>query len=178
MKVWITLLRGVNVGGRKLNMKAFAAALTKAGLADVRTYIQSGNIVLRSEKSAAKIEALIAEAVRGVAGFDAKVQLVSAEELRKAARDNPFAEAAARDHKSVHLVFLAEKIAVKDLAPLDAFTSEREKFALKGRVFYLYSRDGLSVSKLAEKAGKLLGDGATARNWRTVTKLIEMAGGA
>lgn len=176
MKVWIALLRGVNVGGRKLNMKDFAAALSKAGLSDVRTYIQSGNVVFRtSEKSAVKTAALVEAAVRKVAGFEAKAQVLSADAVRKATRDNPFMDAASANHKSVHLIFLSEKIAAGELAPLNAFKTPHEDFALKDRVFYLYSRGGLSVSKLAEKAGRLLGERSTARNWRTVQQLIAMA---
>lgn len=177
MKVWIALLRGVNVGGRKLNMKAFAAALTKAGLADVRTYIQSGNVVFGSkEKSAVKLAEIVAQAAEDVAGFDVKVQVVSADELKKAAEGNPFAQAASTDHKSVHLFFLSEKVDASELASLAVLKTDHEDFALKGLVFYLYSRDGLSASKLAEKAGRVLAARVTARNWRTVTTLIEMAG--
>lgn len=177
MKVWVALLRGVNVGGRKLDMKAFAAALTKGGLADVRTYIQSGNVVFGSkEKSAARLAEIVARAAEDVAGFEVKVQVISADELKKAAQGNPFAKAASTDQKSVHLFFLSEKVATSELATLSALKTDHEDFALKGPVFYLYSRDGLSASKLAEKAGRVLAARATARNWRTVTTLIEMAG--
>jgi uncharacterized protein (DUF1697 family) len=176
MKVWIALLRGVNVGGRKLNMKQFASALEKAGLTDVRTYIQSGNVVFRAKETrAAALSALIERCVEKVAGFSAAVQVIPVEELRKAARDNPFLDAASVDHKSVHLFFLLEKAPASGLATLEALKTDHEDFTLKGGVFYLYSRDGLSASKLAEKAGRLLGARATARNWRTVSKLIEMA---
>jgi uncharacterized protein (DUF1697 family) len=176
MKIWIALLRGVNVGStRKLPMKDFATALTKAGLSDVRTYIQSGNVVFRSrEATAAPLVKIVETAIEKVGGFKSRAQVLSASDLRKAARDNPFPKATAT-HTSLHFFFLSEKVATAELAALEPLKTDHEDFALKGRVFYLYSRDGLTASKLAEKAARLLGDRATARNWRTVATLVEMA---
>ena len=81
---------------------------------------------------------------------------------------------AADNPKSVHLFFLDEAPAKPDLKSLEALKTKTEGFALKGKVFYLHTPDGFGTSKLAMRAGKLLGVEGTARNWRTVTTLLGM----
>jgi uncharacterized protein (DUF1697 family) len=75
----------------------------------------------------------------------------------------------------VHLFFLAKSPKKPDTRGLDALRTATERFELKDRVFYLHTPDGFGKSKLAARAERLLGVDATARNWRTVTALIEMA---
>ncbi len=178
MKNWIALFRGVNVGGHnKLPMKALAAALEEGGLDNVRTYIRSGNVVFRTKTgTAATLSAKIAATVEKDFEFRPKVLVVSLADLAAAARGNPF-PSAARDPKSVHLYFLDGVPKKPDVARIDAAKAKSEDYALKGRVFYLSTPAGFGVSKLAAAAEKLLGVGATARNWRTVTMLLEMAKG-
>jgi uncharacterized protein (DUF1697 family) len=86
---------------------------------------------------------------------------------------NPYPEAD-EEPKSVHLYFLAGDPAEADIAGLEAVRAPAERFHLEGGVFYLHAPDGVGRSKLAAKAERLLGVSATARNWRTVTKLREM----
>ena len=81
---------------------------------------------------------------------------------------------AAENPKSVHLFFLNDAPTKPDLKSLEALKTKTEGFALKGRVFYLHTPDGFGTSKLAARAGKLLGVEGTARNWRTVTTLLGM----
>jgi uncharacterized protein (DUF1697 family) len=178
MKTYIALFRGVNVGGRHLlPMRDLKALMARAGCLDVRTYIQSGNAVFRS--AAADDERLanaLAAAVLKARGFEPRVLVRTLAEVRDAATNNPFPDACAIP-QALHLFFLAERAARADLGAMQALKSGTERFALKGRVLYLHTPDGLGRSKLAAAAERLLGVEATARNWRTVQALIALAMG-
>jgi uncharacterized protein (DUF1697 family) len=176
MSTCIALFRGINVGGnRQLPMAELRTILEKHGCAEVRTYIQSGNAIFRSKPSdILTLAKRIGAAVAKSRGFEPRVLLLTQSELEKAAAGNPFPQANANP-KSLHLFFLTDTPAKPDLKALAALKAPTEEFALKGKVFYLYTPDGFGTSKLAEKAERLLGVDATARNWRTVTTLIEMA---
>lgn len=176
MKTWIALFRGINVGGNNpLPMKQLVALLEDAGCRDVRTYIQSGNAVLRSPLAdAARLTTRIRSAVAACCGFESQVMILGHKELARAAAANPFAEAAASP-KSVHLYFLAERPRRPDFESLDRVKAASESYALKGKVLYLHTPDGLGTSKLAARIERDLGVAATARNWRTVTALLELA---
>lgn len=176
MTRWIVLFRGINVGGRGLlPMKELVAVLKDQGYADVRTYIQSGNVVLRSRESRPeRVSARIAKAVSESHGFRPAVLTLGADDMRQAAEANPFPKAQ-NDPKSLHLFFLAESPKRPDLGALEALKSATESFALADKVLYLHAPDGIARSKLAARAERLLGVDATARNWRTVTKVLELA---
>lgn len=176
MKTYIALLRGINVGGNNvLPMKDLVTTLESAGARDVATYIQSGNAVFRSEEQDA---ALLAEGIRAAIGerhgFEPRVLVLGSEEMEEAVRSNPFPEAEA-EPKTLHLYFLAASPERPDLDALEGIKGDRERFVLGDRVFYLHAPDGIGRSRLAANAEKLLGVPATARNWRTVRKVMEMA---
>ena len=177
MKTWIALLRGINVGGHHLlPMKRLAAIVEALGGEGVRTYIQSGNVVFRCKiVSSAKLERAITDAIEAEFGFAPRVMLIAADAFAAAVAGNPFPHAEA-DHKSLHLWFLDSPAAGADVVAMEAIKNPNERFALVERVFYLHAPDGIGKSKLAERVERLLGVAATARNWRTVTTLVEMAG--
>jgi uncharacterized protein (DUF1697 family) len=175
MSTWVAFLRGIGGGIRPMLMKDLQAALQGLGLTDVRTYIQSGNVVFRrSRATAAKLEAQIAQAIVDEFGFESKVIVLSARELAQAAAGNPFAQADARP-AAVHLFFLARRAPNPDVATMTRLKTASETFVLAGRVLYLHTPDGFGTSKLAARIEKLLGVPATARNWRTVTKMLALA---
>ena len=176
MNTWIALFRGINVGGNNmLPMKQLAVLLEKNGCCDVKTYIQSGNVIFKSSLSdARRVERRLQDAVAEKHGFEPRVIALTLKELEKAAAANPF-PGASEDPKSVHLFFLATAPEKADTKGLDGLRKGKERFELKGKVFYLFTPEGFGKSKLAERTEKLLGVPATARNWRTVTTLIEMA---
>lgn len=176
MKTYIALFRGINVGGsHMLSMKDLRLVLEKHGCVGVQTYIQSGNAVFRSARSdAVRLANQVSAAVSASRGFEPRVLVLTRAELESAAARNPFPEAD-ENPPSVHLFFLAERPRNPDLKSLEALRTNRERFALKSRVFYLHTPDGLGRSKLAARAERLLGVDATARNWRTVTTLLRMA---
>jgi uncharacterized protein (DUF1697 family) len=176
MATWVAFLRGINVGGNhKLPMKELTALLGKEGLSDIATYIQSGNAVFRCARATAPaLGKRIGEAISRQHGFHPRVLVLSAAELEQAAAANPFPQADA-DPAKLHLFFLATKPSSANLGALHALKAGSEAFELIDEVFYLYTPDGLGRSKLAERVERHLGVEATARNWRTVGKVLEMA---
>jgi uncharacterized protein (DUF1697 family) len=176
VKTYIALLRGINVVGRRIvPMRDLRLALENAGCIDVRTYIQSGNVVFRSAlDDAAHLSEQLAAAVSSRHGFEPRVLVRTLAELERAAAGNPFPEAD-DDPKSLHLFFLAKPAKTPDLKSLAALETNTERFVLKGAIFYLHTPDGFGRSKLAARAERLLGVDVTARNWRTVKTLLDMA---
>jgi uncharacterized protein (DUF1697 family) len=176
MKTYIALFRGINVGGKnKLPMKDLVATLENVGCRDVATYIQSGNAVFRSgEQDASLLSGRIGTAIRERHSFEPQVLLLESDEMERAMRSNPFPEAES-EPKTLHLYFLAVPPERPDLDALEGIKGVRERFVLGDGVLYLHAPDGLGRSKLAANVEKLLGVPATARNWRTVRKVMEMA---
>jgi uncharacterized protein (DUF1697 family) len=175
MNQYIALFRGLNAGGsHKLPMADLKALLEKNGCADVRTYVQSGNAILRCPgTSVESLAKRVTAAISKRHGFEPRVFVLTRSELEKAAAGNPFPQADEKP-QTLHLFFLAETPKKPNLAPLEAIKTKSEAFALKGKVLYVYTPDGFGISKLGGQAEKLLGVDATARNWRTVRTLLEM----
>jgi uncharacterized protein (DUF1697 family) len=157
-------------------MKELRALLENLGLQNVRTYIASGNVVFQSEENdRSRLAREISAEIKKGHGFEPDVQLLTEEEMEKAIQANPFPEGEA-EPKSLHLFFLAAVPENPDLKAIDALRIENERFALIDKVFYLYAPDGIGRSKLAEKVGRYIDVSMTARNWRTVGKIMEMVG--
>ena len=176
MNIWIALLRGINVGGKNvLKMKDLVAVLEQAGCSDVNTYVQSGNAVFRSaESSAMAMGGRIEDALRENRGVEARALVLGAEELTDAMDSNPYPQAEDEPSK-LHLFFLSEPPQSPDIESINTLKADSELFVLTDKVFYLHAPDGIGRSKLAARVEKLLGVNATARNWRTVSKVGEMA---
>jgi uncharacterized protein (DUF1697 family) len=165
----IALLRGVNVGGNKrLEMARLRALLEELGYRDVRTYVNSGNAVFSGpSRSEQHLEAAIAKAF----GFEVPVVLRSRDALADVVQANPF-RGIATDPARYLVVFCAAE-ASTELDPAD-FAPER--FEVRGREVYLWAPGGIGDSALAKAlATKALGNKSTARNWRTVEKLLALA---
>ncbi|MCA9955867.1 MAG: DUF1697 domain-containing protein [Anaerolineales bacterium] len=175
MNTVIALLRGINVGGHnKLPMKELKTVLAQLGLTEVQTYIQSGNVVFRSERT--DFPALAEEITSAIGkshGFEPQVMLLSLAALATAVSHNPF-PATDEQHKTLHFYFLEGVPPAPDLAMLETLKADSEQFALNDAVFYQYAPDGIGRSKLAAKVERAMGVAATARNWRTVSTLLEM----
>jgi len=174
MKTYIVLFRGINVGGNHmLPMKELKVVLEQNGCEGVQTYIQSGNVILNSSLSDGQLAKRLSAAVSKSHGFEPRVMVLTSAELERAAAANPF-PAAHENPKSVHLFFLDSVPKKPDLKSLEALKIKSEEFALKGKVFYVHTPEGLGTSKLVARIEKFLGVQGTARNWRTVTTLIGM----
>jgi uncharacterized protein (DUF1697 family) len=175
METIIAWLRGINVGGNnRLPMRDLVANLQEMGLQNVQTYIQSGNVCFQTERTnLPELAHEMGAVIEKSHGFRPQVMLLRLADLETAVARNPFPEAQA-DHKTLHFYFLESVPPTPDLALLAALKIEREQFQLIDKVFYLYAPDGIGRSKLAEKVEKALGVATTARNWRTVSKMLEM----
>ena len=176
MKTYIALFRGVNVGGTNvLPMKDLVALLENIGSQNVKTYIQSGNAVFQNqEENPSLLSNKIRVTLKKRHGLEPQVLLLTPEEIERAIESNPFPEAES-EPKTLHIHFLATMPKNPDLDALESIKSDRERFALKDRVFYLHAPDGIGRSKLAANTEKLLGVAITGRNWRTVCKIMTMA---
>jgi uncharacterized protein (DUF1697 family) len=173
---WIAFFRGINVGGNNaLSMRDLTTILETLDCHNVRTYIQSGNAVFQhADTNPTKLGPRIEKAVLSKLGFAPSVVALSLKELEQAAASNPFPQAAP-EPKSLHLFLLAAKPTNPDIKRLNVLKAERESFILSGRVFYLYAPDGIRRSRLAGQVDKCIGVKTTARNWRTILKVMEMA---
>jgi uncharacterized protein (DUF1697 family) len=176
MTRWIALFRGINVGGNNLlPMKQLILDLEAMKLQNIKTYIQSGNVVFDSGAKDAKLLAKsIGERIEREHGFLPQVLLLSLNDLQRAIRENPFPEAIS-DPPSLHFFFLEQPARSPNITALDAAKAATENYVLTDRVLYLHAPDGVGRSKLAATAEKKLGVTATARNYRTVEKLLALA---
>jgi uncharacterized protein (DUF1697 family) len=173
------LLRGVNVGGRnRVPMKELARIFAGIGCRDVRTYIQSGNVLFRATKSlAARVPRVVSALIREELRLEVPVLVRSGAELEAVARGNPFARRGA-DPASLHVAFLAYEPSGEAVAALDPDRSPPDEFVVRGREIYLRCPNGMGRSRLtAEYLDRTLGNVSTARNWNTVRKLVALAQG-
>jgi uncharacterized protein (DUF1697 family) len=175
---YAVLLRAVNVGGHnKVPMPWLRDAATDAGFTDVATYVQSGNLVLSSTSGAAAVGKSVAGLIQQEHGLDIEVIVRSRSDLAAVIKANPFPDAVA-DPKLLHVSFLAGKPSAATIKKLDPEEFAPERFAVKGSELYLWYPNGSGRSKMAAAPWeKRLGVRGTARNWRTVTTLLEMLGG-
>lgn len=172
-------LRGVNVGGkRKLPMDHLRAYLGDLGAANVRSYIQSGNVVF--EVAPHDLDALHAAFVANAPdrfGFDLAWTVRSAVELERAVLVNPFLvdERAPGDGKTLHVGFLDRTPDPSAVAALPPSPSPPDAYQVLGREVYFSFPNGVGRSKLAaSRMFDALGASMTVRNWRTVTTMLEM----
>jgi len=175
MKTFIAFFRGINVGGHNIiPMKDLVNILGSLGCRDVRTYIQSGNVVFSKELTDSKtFSERIAERIEGSFDFKPKVLLLTREELSLRIENNPFPT---EEGKNLHFYFLERIPDDPKLDRVRSLKSPTEQFLLRDDVFYLFAPDGIGRSKLAANVESCLGIHATARNHNTVMKVLSMAG--
>jgi uncharacterized protein (DUF1697 family) len=172
----IVLLRGVNLASRnRISMPDLREALEEAGFEDVSTYVQSGNVVLTSKASAKQVESDVRRLLADRFGLDIAVVVRTRAELAAVVKRNPLGKVATNP-KLYQVTFLEKAPTAELVRNLEAVAVGKEQVAHIGRELYAWHPDGVARSKLAAlMAGKGLGVTATARNWRTVTKLLELA---
>jgi uncharacterized protein (DUF1697 family) len=172
----IVLLRGVNLVKRnRIPMPALREALDDAGFADVQTYVQSGNVVLSTAKSAKRVRAEVESTISRRFGLDVDVLVRTRAQLAKVVERDPFGKAAT-DPKLYQVTFLEKRPHAEIVRRAEAAAAGEERVVLLGRELYSWHPAGRGRSKLAALlAGKGLGVTATARNWTTVTTLLALA---
>ncbi len=175
MATYIALLRGINVGGNNLlPMKDMAAMLSECGCAEVRTYIQSGNAVFRSDRKATDIAADFQSFCQSTKGFAPQTLILPLDQYAEIVRANPFREAESTP-KALHVFFLLTPALNVDQSAMQAACNPTERFRLTDQALYLHAPDKLTDSLLAPKLAKFIKAPMTARNWNTVAKLLDMA---
>jgi uncharacterized protein (DUF1697 family) len=189
MATHVALLRGINVGGRnKVAMADLREVVAGLGHADVSTYIQSGNVLFSAEDGDADTAALaaaLAKAITAALGVSAPTVVLSSSELAAVLAANPFPDEP--DPRRVHAVLLSGAPGADATAKIDdALTrstakGSRDELAIVGRTLYLHTPDGFGNSELAAAVLRIVtspraGVTGTARNWATMTKLLDLCG--
>ena len=172
----LALLRGINVGGKaKLPMKELSAIFAAAGATNIRTYIQSGNVLFESPLPDPLI-ALVTTEIARIYGYPGRIVLRSAAELNAAFNANPFAKAG-KLRETLHVYFLADKPDPAATKSLDPDRSPGDSCVVRNREIYLHLPNGMARTKLTNAYfDAKLKTTSTARNWNTVGKLVELAG--
>ncbi len=179
MAVWVALLRGINLGSHnKLAMPALRTALSDAGFVDVRTYVQSGNVVLRSShRSPAAVARAVQGVVRECSGVDTPVIVRTPDQLREVLTWDPFPQPADARPTTVHVVHLDRTPAP---AAVDAVLTAdwgKDEIAVRGPEAVLHYAESMHGSRLqAVTVLRRLGVDGTARNWRTLCALVGLCG--
>jgi uncharacterized protein (DUF1697 family) len=176
MTTWVALLRAVNLGPtNKVAMAELRTALAADGYNDVRTHLQSGNVLFSASgrTTGAAVEKKVAATIRSEFGLDVKVMVRSASELDKVVHGNPFVGRKV-DPKQLHAVFLSAEPAAKQRSAVDPDAYAPDELVFGDRVVYVRLPNGVQGAKLPSWE-KLLGVDATMRTWRTVTRLAELA---
>jgi uncharacterized protein (DUF1697 family) len=156
-------------------MPKLRSALEDAGFDDVATYVQSGNIVLSSADSAAKVARGVERLIKKEFGLEIPAVVRTRAQLAAVVKRNPLGRVA-KNPKRYQVSFLEKKPSAELVRKLEKVAAPGERIAAHGREIYAWHPEGVARSKLwSALAGKGLGVTATARNWTTVTKLLELA---
>src|ERR1700734_691383 len=177
MPVYISMLRGINVGGHKrIKMDKLRALFEALGFEQVKTYIQSGNIVFKTKKTSASVlSRRIEEKILGDFGFSVSVISRSSDEMAWTIESNPFLKEREIDREKLHVMFLSDAPAPDDLKKLSDLTAAPNQCRSLDREIYFYLPNGVSQSVLMKSpVDRILGVVTTTRNWKTVNSLHQM----
>lgn len=178
MAVMISMLRGINVGGHNIiKMDALRNLYESLGIPDAQTYVQSGNVVFRTnERDAIRLAKKIQNGIEKGFGCKPEIILRSSAELADVIARNPFAKRRDIEPGKLLVLFLASEPNSEARKKVLAIKADPEELHMSGREVYIYFRNGMGKTKLPwTTIEKLLGTPGTGRNWNSVTKLLEMA---
>ena len=173
---YIALLRGINVSGQKLiKIEELQKLFEALKFESVRTYIQSGNVIFKSDiKEPAKIIGLIEKKIKDKFSFDVTVIIRNTDELGKIIKNNPFVKTKPID--KLYTAFLSGTFDKSKSELLEKYKSKTEEYKINNTEVYLYYPDGAGRTKLTNNIiESKLGVKATSRNWNTVNKLYELS---
>ncbi|MEO9144034.1 MAG: DUF1697 domain-containing protein [Ginsengibacter sp.] len=180
MQIFISILKGINVGGQKRILMADLKTLYESlQLKDVITYIQSGNVVFKSDGTFPDIEIAkkIEKAIDVKYGFQVPVIIRTKKELQKIISDNPFLKNKSIDVKKLHVTFLSGKPFKINVESIEETNFSPDEFVIQGKEIYLHIPESYGETKLSNNFfEKKLKVSATTRNWNTVNKLLEASG--
>jgi uncharacterized protein (DUF1697 family) len=177
MPVYVALLRGINLGGHKIiKMDQLRASLEGLGFEQVRTYIQSGNIVFKAPKISDKaLSTKIGAKIQSDFGHSVAVIVRTADEIKQAIIDNPFLKDRKIDQTKLHVMFLSEHPVQSALDKLETLVLKPEEFRCLGKELYFYLPNGVADSAVMKKPiDRVLAVTTTMRNWKTANKIDEI----
>jgi uncharacterized protein (DUF1697 family) len=178
MAVIISMLRGVNLGGHnRVKMDALRALYEALGLRGAQTYVQSGNVIFRTEgRDLMRLHKRLENGIERSFGFRSDVIFRTPSELREVIARNPFAARRSIDPSKLAVTFLARDPGPEAREKVLAIKAEPEELRIEARELYIYFPNGMARPKLSwPLLEKTLKTSGTSRNWNTVTKLLEMA---
>ncbi|MBC8061089.1 MAG: DUF1697 domain-containing protein [Clostridiaceae bacterium] len=181
MTVYIAFLRGINVGGKNIiKMQDLKRVLEKIGFCDVQTYIQSGNVLFKSNEEKEPLLKKIEYEIELAFGFSVRVVLRTAEELEQIIKNCPFSESeileaeASSEAESLYVCLLAHVPLQEKIQQLNAYRTESDEYRIVGREVFLLFHRSIRNSKLANNLHKL-DVPTTVRNWKTINKVAVLA---
>lgn len=178
MPAFIAMLRGVNLGPhRRIKMEALRETCQKLKLRDSVTYLQSGNVVFRTdEQDLDGLTQCLQKAIARKFGFSSDVILRTASEMRKVIAANPFAKRRDIEPSRLLVTFLANDPGEDARKLVRKMKTEPEEVWIDGREIYTYFPNGMARPTVSWAAiERVLKTSGTARNWNSVTKLLEIA---
>lgn len=179
MTTYIALLRGINVSGKNsIKMADLKELLQLQGYTDVLTYIQSGNIIFKSNKIKVKeLETQISTAINKKYGYHVNVLIITKEELQTIFNSNPFLKNEAHEIAKLHVTLLNTEPDLTQLQKIETLVkSSDDEFIIMGKCVFLHCPNGYGKTKLNNSLfERKLKSPATTRNWKTITKLIELS---
>ena len=178
MPIYISLLRGVNLGAHnRMKMEDLRKSCAALGFEQIKTYVQSGNIVFKASKqSTSGLSEKIKEKILSDFKYTVPVITKTADEIEKALHNNPFLKEKGIDASKLHVSFLWEVPVLSALKKLETLPAKPDLFRHVGSEIYLYCPNGYGTSKLSNNIlERVLSVGVTTRNWKTVNNLYAMA---
>jgi uncharacterized protein (DUF1697 family) len=178
MNTFISMLRGINLGGyKKIRMAELKSLYESLDLVDVKTYVQSGNVVFDShERDASKLASLIEAQIKQSFGHTVSVLIRSPNDFQRIVDTNPFLHGRNEDPAKLHVTFLYSSPSKSQLSKLDIPKGETDEFFVGNQEIFLFCPNGYGRTKLSNNFfEKKLDTPATTRNWKTVTALHQMA---
>ncbi|MBT5708290.1 DUF1697 domain-containing protein [bacterium] len=175
MNSFVCLLRGINVGGhRKMSMAALRSVAESFGCQEVQTYLQSGNLILRSPASPSDLESVLKSTLLAETGHEVVPFVFLEGDFREVVSASPFSSQSCLDPKFQHLTFIKDSDS-STLKKQSHSTGEGEEVEYRCGNFFLYCPNGYGRTKLTNGYfERISGSMATTRNWRTVNALISM----
>jgi uncharacterized protein (DUF1697 family) len=178
LQTYITILRGINVGGKKpMKMQALKELCESLAFTDVQTYIQSGNVVFKYKKTISKtLATLLSKSILETFGFEVPVLVLTEAEIKDVVNANAFVKDKTKDVQFLHVTFLEEIPSTEIVTNFRKNNFSPDEFLINTKAVYLYCPNSYSSSKLSNTfLENKLKVTATTRNWKTVNELLTMA---
>lgn len=178
MMTYITLLRGINVSGHKsIKMEDLRKTFENMGFTNVRSYLQSGNIVcMGNEYLLEELELKLSGQIKADFGFDVPVVVLTINKLKEVIDNNPFMNDPEKDSGSIYVTFPGTAINNYNPAIIEKKKGNSEAISISEDAVYLYCPDGYGKTRLTNSFLETqLGVTGTTRNWKTTTELLKMA---